>query len=102
MAAGLLATALAVGADGRAGAATVGDPAFGTKGVVSFDFDGADDSANAVARQPDGKLVVVGTATIADDSDVVVLRLLPDGSPDPGFGAGGSRIFDPPGPRHRG
>lgn len=66
------------------------DPSFGTGGRVTIDFGGPDpldatDLARAVALQPDGKILVGGQ----DRSGAVVVRLLPDGSLDPAFGAGG-------------
>jgi uncharacterized delta-60 repeat protein len=49
--------------------------------------------AAAVVQQPDGKLVVAGTATYGG-SDMTVTRLLPDGSPDATFGRGGTFTLD--------
>ncbi len=43
------------------------------------------ESANAVAVQPDSKIVVVGSA----DTSFGIARLNPDGTPDTGFGFGG-------------
>jgi len=40
-----------------------GDPGFGAAGVVTTDFMAAVDEAKAVAIQPDGMIVVAGTAT---------------------------------------
>ena len=60
-------------------------------------LDGGELRLNAVARQADGKLVATGNATLCSASpfDTVVLRLLPDGSPDAGFGEGGWRCIGP-------
>ncbi|HJV08120.1 MAG TPA: hypothetical protein VJ653_00495, partial [Acidimicrobiales bacterium] len=52
--------------------------------------------ANAVAVQPDGKIVVVGTE-MGDSSQIAVLRFHPDGRPDEGFGAAGRVLVGPPG-----
>jgi uncharacterized delta-60 repeat protein len=63
------------------------DPAFGGgDGVVSFAGRArSDDNVMAATRQPDGKLVVV-TDT---GGDFMLLRFLPGGDIDPGFGDGG-------------
>jgi uncharacterized delta-60 repeat protein len=56
--------------------------------------------AYAVARQPDGKLVVAGYARTSGTSsskpqqDFLVARYLPDGSLDPSFGSGGASALD--------
>ncbi len=62
------------------------DPGFGVGpiGQVPIDFGGAD-TANAVALQPDGKIVVAGT----DGDAFAVARLMPNGSLDSSFGSGG-------------
>ena len=93
------ANAMAVGADGKiivAGPAggdfgvgrlkTDGlyDPSFGANGQVAIDFGGTD-VADAVALQPDGKVLVAGT----DGDGFAVARLLKDGSLDSTFGSGG-------------
>jgi uncharacterized delta-60 repeat protein len=66
------------------------DPTFGTGGLLLIDFDSFAQSANAVLLQPDGKIVAVGFPnTESDDSDFLLARCNPDGSLDPGFGAGG-------------
>jgi uncharacterized delta-60 repeat protein len=59
------------------------------KAVISFGA-GLASAANAVAAQPDGKLVVVGwTDAALGHRDFAVVRLLQDGSLDPTFGTGG-------------
>jgi uncharacterized delta-60 repeat protein len=63
------------------------DPSFGTAGKATTNF-GNDDTAAAVALQPDGKIVVVGTSALGG-SVMVVARYNPDGSIDPTFGTGG-------------
>jgi uncharacterized delta-60 repeat protein len=62
------------------------DPTFGpnANGQVAIDFGGSD-IANAIALQPDGKILVAGT----DGDGFAVARLMPNGSLDPSFGAGG-------------
>src|SRR5262249_48698292 len=57
----------------------------------AFDLGGSNrDTATGVVLQPDGKLVLAGTA---DNRDFAVARLNPDGTPDPTFGPGGKRTI---------
>lgn len=72
------------------------DPSFDADGLVVVPFDlvpGSNaDAAKAVAVQPDGMIVVVGTVTSANgpgNTDIGVVRLLPNGALDPSFGSGG-------------
>jgi uncharacterized delta-60 repeat protein len=44
------------------------DRRFGSRGTVTTDFAGDFDEANALAIQPDGRLVAAGTATITPGS----------------------------------
>jgi uncharacterized delta-60 repeat protein len=64
---------------------------FGSGGVVKTDFFGKGDAANAVAVQPDGKIVVAGFATSASgiDGDFALARYNADGTLDTSFGTGG-------------
>lgn len=65
------------------------DPTFGGDGVVTSPVGPGDDVANALVRQPDGRLVVAGeTAAAAGGSDVAVVRYDPDGGLDSTFGGG--------------
>jgi uncharacterized delta-60 repeat protein len=76
------------------------DPTFGTGGMVMTDLNHSTDIANAVAVQPDGKLVVVGQAYKQNDfsgEDFVVTRYNPDGTLDTTFGRGGKVRTDFPG-----
>lgn len=54
---------------------------------------GSGDFAIDVAVQSDGKIVVAGAASVSDDYDLALIRYNPDGSLDPGFGAGGKAII---------
>jgi uncharacterized delta-60 repeat protein len=76
------------------------DPTFGNGGVVMTDFNTSTDLANAVALQPDGKLVVAGT-TYTDndfsDEDFAIARYNTDGSLDTSFGNNGKVTTDFPG-----
>jgi uncharacterized delta-60 repeat protein len=64
------------------------DPTFGVGGVATLDISGGFDVANGVALQPDGKIVVAGSAG-TNRPRFVVARLLTDGTPDPAFGTDG-------------
>lgn len=73
--------------------AAPGDPdrTFGTDGTGVIAVPGASASANALAVQPDGKIVVVGIAVYPDPagdppSDFALVRFNPDGSRDSTFG----------------
>ncbi len=83
------------------------DPSFGTDGIVTFSA-GATASAEAVAVQTDGRIVVAGTAELsceladaacAGSADAVVARFNLNGSLDTSFGTGGSVRFDVAGAR---
>ncbi len=66
------------------------DNSFDGDGRLGIDT-GPDDSAAAVALQPDGKIVVVGER--GSPSDVVVYRLNTDGSFDTTFDGDGMRVL---------
>jgi uncharacterized delta-60 repeat protein len=63
------------------------DPTFDGDGRKVFGY-GSEDTAEAVALQPDGKLVVAGFG--GPDHVFAVTRLNPDGSPDTGFDGDGT------------
>lgn len=76
------------------------DTGFGVGGIVTTGITSAissdestdheESSAYGVVLQPDGKLVVAGgTSNSGGSSGIALLRYLPDGSPDPGFGGNG-------------
>lgn len=67
------------------------DPTFGTSGIARVDY-GGHDNGEALAVQPDGKILVGGKASFPGSDAVGVARLNPDGSLDTSFGNGG-RIF---------
>ncbi|WP_123516583.1 hypothetical protein [Streptomyces sp. 2132.2] len=80
------------------------DRSFGTGGkVFTTVAPGAgDDEAQAVQVQRDGRIVVAGfTGTRAgtEGRDLALVRYLPDGRLDPGFGAGGIVVRDVAGGR---
>lgn len=100
--AGCLVTLLAVaGAAGGSAQDGTFDPAFGSGGAqrVAFDRPGTDgqDVPAAVAVQPDGGIVLVGTAPeTAAGRNAAIVRLLPDGAIDTSF-VGGPFTYGPPG-----
>ena len=61
------------------------DPTFGDHGVVRTDLGATGEWVAGIAPGPGGTVVVAG----ASGSTFTVLRYLPDGRLDPGFGAGG-------------
>lgn len=61
----------------------------GACALVPFSFGHTQASARALAIQPDGKLVLAGTAGIGNRIAFALARYLPDGSLDPTFGTGG-------------
>jgi uncharacterized delta-60 repeat protein len=70
------------------------DPTFGTGGMVTTAFGGADASLGDVTVQSDGGIVVTGTIGARGARDVVVARFHPDGSLDSSFGTGGTVVWD--------
>lgn len=73
------------------------DASFGDAGKVVFDFFGSFDQANAAVVQPDGRIIVVGSASYDSfntDIGFALTRFNPDGSTDFSFGSGGKQITD--------
>ena len=71
------------------------DTAFGVGGTQSTDFFGIFDEAEAMAIQPDGKIVAAGYAVRTGiNLDFALARYATDGSLDPSFGSGGKVITD--------
>ncbi|MBV6499235.1 MAG: hypothetical protein CJBNEKGG_01686 [Prosthecobacter sp.] len=68
------------------------DPGFGDDGIVLTTV-GSGGEARAIILQPDGKIIVAGSASISGSSDFVVVRHLSDGGLDPSFGSGGIATF---------
>ncbi len=65
------------------------DTTFSSDGKVLTDFAGNNDRVNAVAVQPNGKIVVAGYANNGTNTDFALARYNADGSPDTTFGTGG-------------
>ncbi len=64
---------------------------------LQVDWIGAPDRATRVLLQPDGRIVLTGTATTVytpatDDAAFAAVRLMADGTLDTGFGAGGRAV----------
>src|SRR6185295_17889917 len=73
------------------------DGSFGKGGKVVFDFFGSFDQANAAVLQPDGKIIVAGSASydsLNQDIGFALARFNTDVIIDFGFGAGGKQITD--------
>ncbi len=68
------------------------DSGFGNDGRVAVELGVYGDRANAVAVQPDGRIVVGGSSSSSADLDFLLFRLLPDGSLDPDFNFDGTVI----------
>jgi uncharacterized delta-60 repeat protein len=92
---GLLALATWPAAAGAQGAL---DPTFGSGGRASAANPIGEgtfwaDDASDVAIQPDGKILVAAEGRGQDSFYCAVLRFLPDGGLDPGFGLGGVAVL---------
>src|ERR1044071_10183469 len=71
------------------------DGTFGKGGKVVFDFFGSFDQANGAVLQPDGKIIVVGSASYdSNNRDIgfALARFNTDGNIDLSFGTGGKQI----------
>lgn len=93
---GALAAAVLAAAPGAASAAPGDlDPSFGGGTGVDFERLGAFNRANAVALQPDGAILLAGSATGGTTQDMAVLRLTPAGVLDTSYGSGtGASLLD--------
>ena len=69
------------------------DTGFGGDGKITSTI-GARDNGYAAALQPDGKVVMAGGMTVGENRNFAILRLTPDGSPDPTFDDDGQRTID--------
>jgi len=70
------------------------DPTFGAGGRVITDLSPSSEIAFGVALQPDGKIVVVGSAFNIGENELAMIRYLPDGTLDHDFGIGGRVLLD--------
>ena len=72
------------------------DPTFGSGGKVITEFPNASDTIQAIALQPDGKIVAAGQSSTVI-AGFALARYNSDGSLDPSFGSGGlvtTNFFD--------
>jgi len=70
------------------------DTSFQGTGKVLTDFGAGNDRAEAVAIQPDGKIVVVGYALMGANNDIALARYTPDGSLDFSFDGDGKTTLN--------
>ena len=68
------------------------DTTFDSDGRVRTDFFGRNDRATALVVQPDGKILVAGSAEDAFQFHFAVVRYLPDGRLDPTFVSDGKAV----------
>jgi|GEM_PF-4119953 len=71
------------------------DASFGTGGVATLDVEGGADLATAVALQPDGQIVVGGSATSGTRQPFAAARFDATGALDATFGTNGIALLDP-------
>jgi uncharacterized delta-60 repeat protein len=65
------------------------DTSFDGDGKVRMDFSNSNDGIEAIALQPDGKIVVAGYTFVDGDQDFALARYNADGSPDATFSTDG-------------
>lgn len=71
------------------------DNSFGTGGIVTTDFNNANNAINAIQMQTDGKLVVAGYCTISGIKNFALARYNVNGTLDLNFGLSGKIISAP-------
>ena len=75
------------------------DRSFGTGGTTRVDVAGDDDRGRNLVALPDGRTILVGSGKPSSSNlDGMVVRLSPTGTPEPGYGQGGRKLFDVGGP----
>ena len=65
------------------------DASFGSGGIVTTGIGSSHDQANAIALQPDGRIIVAGQSFTGASYDFALVRYAANGSLDPTFGSGG-------------
>jgi uncharacterized delta-60 repeat protein len=68
------------------------DTSFSTNGRLTFRIGSGTESAQSVAVQPDGKVVIAGSCAVGSNDDFCVARRNSDGTPDNTFSVNGSAI----------
>jgi uncharacterized delta-60 repeat protein len=76
------------------------DKAFGHKGINRLDISKGSDIAYGMARQPDGKILMVGYADAAGKGDWGIVRVGPKGRLDTTFGGGDGIVLTAFGPAY--
>jgi uncharacterized delta-60 repeat protein len=82
---------------GRLSLGAAFDPSFGGDGVAALAFSGGGKTTNALAVQPDGKIITVGgfiPERAADQGDMVIARFRTDGFLDTSFNIFGGRVVE--------
>lgn len=71
------------------------DTGFGQNGVATLDFGNSSDTVNAIAVQPDGRIVAAGKTNLSHiEHDFAVARFNTDGSLDVGFANAGKFVLN--------
>ncbi|MBL7912359.1 MAG: T9SS type A sorting domain-containing protein [Bacteroidia bacterium] len=70
------------------------DNTFGTNGIVTTTISSFSEKASAIAIQPDGKIVVGGSANTGTSSDFIIIRYNTNGTLDNTFGVNGIVLTD--------
>ena len=70
------------------------DTSFGSGGLTRTVIDGTTSEAMAMARQPDGRIVLAGRSFASPTRNFALARYLPDGTLDTSFGTGGTVTSD--------
>jgi uncharacterized delta-60 repeat protein len=70
------------------------DPSFGNGGLVVTDFDGDNETAEAIALLADGRMVAAGKTIPESGSEFALARYHADGTLDASFGSGGKVVTD--------
>ena len=68
------------------------DNLFGTNGAIKFNFYTSVDEAKALTIQPDGKILVAGTALNGSNRERAIARLTQPGARDASFATGGNTV----------
>lgn len=71
------------------------DTSFGTDGYLQYDLAGSNDILTALVKDENGNLILIGFTSIYPEyTNVALLRVLPDGTPDATFGENGKVMED--------
>jgi uncharacterized delta-60 repeat protein len=70
------------------------DPSFGLGGIASYSIGTLSEIINTITLTPDLKIIAGGTTQTGNNTDMILMRFLNNGSIDVDFGAGGLSIFD--------